>query len=86
MTKEQILGKRPTVTNLSLTGLYAKRNDALDAMDEYAKQQATDYCRWYCSIGYLPKVKNIEDYKPGESYMKSHEELYDQFIIESQNK
>jgi len=55
------------------------------AMDEYAKQQAIDYCSWYCRLGYLPKVRSLEDYKPGESYMKSHEELYNLFI-EQQNK
>lgn len=56
------------------------------AMGEYAKQQAIAFCEWYCSLRYLPKVKNIEDHKPGEkSYMKSYDQLYNEFI-EQQNK
>ena len=55
-------------------------------VDEYAaKQQAIAYCEWYCSIGYLPKVKNKDDYKPGESYIKDQEQLYKEFL-EQQNK
>lgn len=75
MTKEEILNKYGRLVS----------GPALLAMEEYAKQQAIDYCSWYCSLGYLPKVKDEKDYKPGESYMKSYEELYNEFI-ESQNK
>lgn len=47
MKKEEILGKRPIVANKSGKELYAKRNDALDAMDEYAKQQAALFFTWH---------------------------------------
>lgn len=79
MTKEEILEHWfPTPEGAQET------QHILKAMSDYAKQQAIAYCSWYNSIGYLPKVKSADDHKPGESYIKSHEELYNQFI-ESQN-
>jgi len=46
MTKEQVLGKWPIIPNKSGTELYTKRNDALAAMDEYAKQQSLEFDKW----------------------------------------
>lgn len=83
MTKEEIWNNNVAGWRLSMTD--KGHASALMAMDEYAKQQAIAYCEWYCSLGYLPKVKNKEDHKPGESYMKGHEQLYKEFL-EQQNK
>lgn len=82
MTKEEILNKHDSSRKYIEQTC---RPELFSAMDEYAKQQAIAYSEWYNSIGYLPKVKNKEDHKPGENYMKSHEELYEDFI-EQQNK
>lgn len=81
MTKEEILLNREAGND---AGVYPDE-EIYKAMDEYAKQQVIAYCEWYLSIGYLPKVKSVDDYKPGESYMKSHEKLYKEFL-EQQNK
>ena len=92
MTKESILNKIDEPDNNlifdgdnRMIGYDGDVRPILRAMDEYAKQQAIAYCEWYCSLGYLPKVKNKEDHKPGESYMKEHEQLYKEFL-EQQNK
>lgn len=87
MTKEEALAPYIKMSDASTFYVYAE--DAKKAMDEYAalyaKQQAAAYGEWYCSLGYLPKVKNKEDYKPRESYMKDHHQLYEEFL-EQQNK
>lgn len=77
MTKEAILNKHDTSRKYIEQTC---RPELFAAMDEYAKQQAIDYCSWYNSIGFLPKVRDADSYKPGESYMKDHEELYKEFI------
>ncbi len=82
MTKEEILN-----TSLSKTFPESIEKGAINAMDEWAKIQAIAYCSWYNSIGFLPKVRSEDGYKAGETFMKSHEELYAQFIEhQQQNK
>lgn len=89
MTKEDILGKTPIIADKAGNNLYVNRKYALNAMDEYAKQQAITFAvfRDLYHREERRKVKEEErrlggmitwDYTPDG-------EIYNQFI-ESQNK
>jgi len=46
-TKEDVLGKKPIVADKRGKTLYVKRDDALVAMDEWAKQQSAAFLAWH---------------------------------------
>lgn len=70
MTKEQILDKHSDKVN---TGSASKW--VFDAMDEYAKQQAIAYNKWYNSIGVLARAFRDDDdlYKEFEQQNKDND-------------
>jgi hypothetical protein len=77
MTKEQVLGKKPIITNRSGTELYTKRNDALDAIEEFAKQQAIAF--GFHVLGADPK-------DPEMGGVDEMGKTYDNFIEQQQSK
>jgi hypothetical protein len=71
MTKDEILGKRPVMCDNKGVTVYVSFSNAMDAMDEYAKQQAIAFFK-FC----LPGPTDFEPHITSR---------YDKFI-ESQNK
>jgi hypothetical protein len=46
MTKDEILGKRPVMCDNKGVTVYVSFSNAMDAMDEYAKQQAIAFFKF----------------------------------------
>lgn len=91
-TKEEVFNEH---SFLAIGAISPSKDFCLKAMDEYAKQQAVDFFKWYglkmaSFLEYLTKIKSITESKEIEEAIKNHEgatfeQLYNQFI-ESQNK
>lgn len=91
MTKEEIIGKGKEAWDFSHDRtVVVDRDDALAAMDEYAKQQAIAFLKWGIQ-GYIIHpttdetvcVEGFEHAHP--AFEKAAADRYDQFI-EQQNK
>lgn len=55
MTKDEILGKRPVMCDDKGVTVYVSFSSAMEAMEEYAKQQAIAFVKYNC-----PDIK-LED-------------------------
>ncbi len=80
MRKEEIIAKRAIVADKSGDNLYINLKDALNAMDEWAKQQAIDFYR-FINSKFEPHGDNfVRQYPPDDDKIYFIDELYSQFI------
>lgn len=89
MTKEEIFDKHSNILYDLVEDHYSclVLEDALVAMDEYAKQQAIEFGKWIQGCNYAPATEGNkwQNQIAGENDIVTTEELHDQFI-ENQNK
>lgn len=86
MTKEEIIGKGKEAWDFSHDRtVVVDRDDALAAMDEYAKQQGSAFVRWM-DVDAIRNGENLWQWR-GDNFRVDYttEQLYDKFI-EQQSK